>query len=157
MTFCNRSNHAALGPRRYLFFNSTAGANGYEAALAVSDDLLNWRFNLGGDHGIVLNRSAKPGAYDYGGVTLGGPPLQCACSTMTPGTAHMTILGALLNTIIRALLLSTDCPSSKATDAILALAGMHFASNALRRPRTLQKLNGAYHALYGCYPSRKRR
>mmetsp|Transcript_95052 Transcript_95052/g.167872 ORF Transcript_95052/g.167872 Transcript_95052/m.167872 type:complete len:395 (-) Transcript_95052:35-1219(-) len=56
----------------YLFFNGTKGANGYEVALAVSDDLLHWTFNVGGNHGIVFQRSQVPGSYDYGGVTLGG-------------------------------------------------------------------------------------
>lgn len=35
----------------YLFYNGTKGGNGYEAALATSDDLLNWKFGLGGDKG----------------------------------------------------------------------------------------------------------
>jgi len=56
----------------YLFYNGTQGGNGYEAALAISDDLLHWTFNSGGDHGIVLKRNSVPGTYDYGGVTLGG-------------------------------------------------------------------------------------
>ena len=58
----------------YLFFNGTNGANGYEAAIATSDDLLHWSFGKGGDdgNGIALKRSPVPGAYDYGGVTLGG-------------------------------------------------------------------------------------
>ena len=45
---------------------------GYETALAISDDLLHWTFNQGGDHGIIFKRNAVPGTYDYGGVTFGG-------------------------------------------------------------------------------------
>ena len=59
----------------YLFFNGTKPDNGYEVALALSDDLLHWTFNppVGQDNsGIVFTRSPDPAAYDYGGVTLGG-------------------------------------------------------------------------------------
>ena len=40
----------------YLFFNGTKPNFGYEVALAVSDDLLNWQFNppVGDDNGIVF-------------------------------------------------------------------------------------------------------
>ena len=35
----------------YLFYNGTDGGYGYEAAIATSDDLLNWSFGQGGDNG----------------------------------------------------------------------------------------------------------
>lgn len=38
----------------YLFYNGTAGGNGYETALATSDDLLHWSFGLGGNKGTFL-------------------------------------------------------------------------------------------------------
>jgi len=56
----------------YLFYNGTAGGNGYETGLAISRDLLKWNFNQGGDNGIILKRNSVPGTYDYGGVTMGG-------------------------------------------------------------------------------------
>ena len=58
----------------YLFYNGTAGGNGYETAFATSDDLLHWSYGAGGEYGtgMALKRSAVPGTYDYGGVTLGG-------------------------------------------------------------------------------------
>eukprot|EP00040_Diaphanoeca_grandis_P017567 m.91823 g.91823 ORF g.91823 m.91823 type:complete len:502 (+) comp26503_c1_seq2:82-1587(+) len=56
----------------YLFFNGTKGSNGYEVALATSDDLMNWKFNEGGESGLVFKRNPVPGTYDYGGVTFGG-------------------------------------------------------------------------------------
>lgn len=65
----------------YLFFNGTRGANGYEAALATSDDLLHWRFGAGGDAGLVFPRGTNPGDFDYGGVTLGGMLWQNASLT----------------------------------------------------------------------------
>jgi len=38
----------------------------------------------------------------------------------------------------------------------VTLGGMHYTSNHLEAPRTLQKSpNGKYHALYGCYPNRQ--
>ena len=87
----------------YLFFNGSKGNEGYEVALATSDNLLEWSFGEGGNRGLVFDRSPVPGAYDYGGVTLGG---------------------------------------------------MLFSSASATAPRRLQKLNGRYYSLYGCYPSR---
>jgi hypothetical protein len=55
----------------YLYFNSIKGENGYQTALATSDDLVNWSFNRGGDNGIIFKRNDLPGSYDYGGVTIG--------------------------------------------------------------------------------------
>lgn len=55
----------------YLYFNSIKGENGYQTALATSDDLVNWSFNRGGDDGIIFKRNDLPGSYDYGGVTMG--------------------------------------------------------------------------------------
>jgi hypothetical protein len=55
----------------YLYFNSIKGENGYQTALATSDDLLNWSFNHGGDNGIIFKRNDLVGSYDYGGVTMG--------------------------------------------------------------------------------------
>ena len=55
----------------YLYFNSIKGENGYQTALATSDDLLSWSFNHGGDNGIIFKRNDQPGSYDYGGVTMG--------------------------------------------------------------------------------------
>jgi hypothetical protein len=45
----------------YLWFNATKGENGYEVGLALSDDLLNWTFNQGGDNGLVFTRNPTPG------------------------------------------------------------------------------------------------
>ena len=56
----------------YLFFNGTKGANGYEVALATSDDLLKWKFGQGGENGLVFKRGSTEGDFDYGGVTFGG-------------------------------------------------------------------------------------
>ena len=56
----------------YLFFNGTHGGNGYEVALATSDDLIHWSFGQGGAKGLVFPRNPVPGSFDYGGVTLGG-------------------------------------------------------------------------------------
>ena len=55
----------------YLYFNSIKGENGYQTALATSDDLVNWSFNRGGANGIIFKRNDQPGSYDYGGVTMG--------------------------------------------------------------------------------------
>ncbi len=55
----------------YLYFNSIKGENGYQTALATSDDLVNWSFNRGGDNGIIFKRNDLPGSYDFGGVTIG--------------------------------------------------------------------------------------
>lgn len=55
----------------YLYWDSIKGQQGYQTALATSDDLVSWTFNEGGDNGIILKRNPLPGSYDYGGVTMG--------------------------------------------------------------------------------------
>eukprot|EP00037_Helgoeca_nana_P022532 m.230255 g.230255 ORF g.230255 m.230255 type:complete len:506 (+) comp26021_c0_seq1:272-1789(+) len=87
----------------YLWFNGTTGGFGYEVGLATSVDLLHWQFGRGGTNGLVFQRNNTPGAFDYGGVTLGG---------------------------------------------------MLWSNASVTSPRSLQKIDGKYWALYGCYPSR---
>jgi hypothetical protein len=55
----------------YLYWDSINGQQGYQTALATSDDLVSWSFNQGGDNGIILKRNPLAGSYDYGGVTMG--------------------------------------------------------------------------------------
>ena len=45
----------------YLYFDSIKGQQGYQTALATSDDLVSWSFNKGGDNGIILKRNPLPG------------------------------------------------------------------------------------------------
>ncbi|MFH1744289.1 MAG: hypothetical protein ABIH23_35250 [bacterium] len=54
-----------LGRQWQMWYTGFDG-NGYQTALAVSDDLIHWE-----PKGLVMGYG-KPGAFDYGGVTFGG-------------------------------------------------------------------------------------
>ena len=55
--------------RTYRLFYTIFDGTGYRTALARSADLLAWDFSPG----LVCDRGAAPGDFDYGGVTFGGP------------------------------------------------------------------------------------
>ena len=58
----------------YLWFNATTGGEGYEVGLALSDNLLNWTFNQGGDNGLAFKVAKEPHAARF--------------SARAPRTAH---------------------------------------------------------------------
>lgn len=117
----------------------------------------------GGEAGVVFKRNPTPGTYDYGGVTLGGmlyvatEPQNRNNKKGAGGDCSLHCVHA--RTRAPRGLVMCSAKQTKSARPSLTLqdvpAVARYTSASLQQPRTMQKQNGKYWSLYGCYPSRK--